>query len=124
MPDIASDIDPNAVRKAWMGVLARAELDALEEAYEALSPAPRHAVLRRPETGLVMVQARANGTGQKFNAGEMTVTRCSVRLPTGTVGHAYVAGRSRRHAELATAGRKTAATKVDFFTMMRGEDAR
>ena len=157
MPDIVSDIDPNAVRKVWMGVLARAELDALEDAYAALSPVPRHAVLRRPETGLVMVQARANGTGQKFNAGEMTVTRCSVRLPAGTVGHAYVAGRSRRHAELAaifdalmqdpdyaeglsrtlieplrqardtqraTAGRKTAATKVDFFTMVRGEDAR
>lgn len=140
-----------------MGVLARAELEALESAYAALSPMPHHAMLRGPETGLVMVQARANGTGQKFNAGEMTVTRCSVRLPAGTVGHAYVAGRSRRHAELAaifdallqdpdrtedivrtviaplreardvkraTAWRKTAATKVDFFTMVRGEEAR
>lgn len=147
--------DPNAARKDWMGVLARAELDALETAYEGLASAPRHAMLRMPETGLVMVQARANGTGQKFNAGEMTVTRCSVRLPAGTVGHAYIAGRSRRHAELAaifdallqepdhvarlseslietlradqnekrmTARRKAAATKVDFFTMVRGED--
>jgi alpha-D-ribose 1-methylphosphonate 5-triphosphate synthase subunit PhnG len=157
MPDTVVENDPNASRKAWMGVLARAEPDALEAAYETLSPAPRHAMLRTPETGLVMVQARANGTGQKFNAGEMTVTRCSVRLPGGTVGHAYVAGRSRRHAELAaifdallqdpdsadditrtvieplrlaqhdkhhTSARKTAATKVDFFTMARGEDAR
>ena len=157
MPGTVSDTVPNTARKAWMGILARAELDTLEVAYEALSPAPRHVMLRRPETGLVMVQARANGTGQKFNAGEMTVTRCSVRLSAGTVGHAYVAGRSRRHAELAaifdalmqdpdraadlsrtlieplrharnahraTAGRKTAATKGDFFTMVRGEDAR
>lgn len=157
MPHTDTGADPNVARKAWMGVLARAELEALESAYAALSPMPRHAMLRGPETGLVMVQARANGTGQKFNAGEMTVTRCSVRLPAGTVGHAYVAGRSRRHAELAaifdallqdpdrtedvfrtviaplreardvkraTAGRKTAATKVDFFTMVRGEDAR
>lgn len=147
--------DPNAARKDWMGVLARAELDALETAYEGLTQTPRHVMLRTPETGLVMVQARANGTGQKFNAGEMTVTRCSVRLPAGTVGHAYIAGRSRRHAELAAvfdallqepdhvesisqtlieklrvdqnakrmiARRKAAATKVDFFTMVRGED--
>jgi alpha-D-ribose 1-methylphosphonate 5-triphosphate synthase subunit PhnG len=31
----------------------------------------------------------------------MTVTRCSVRLADGTVGHAYVAGRDARQAELA-----------------------
>ena len=157
MPDTVVENDPYAARKGWMGVLARADLEDLEAAYEALSPVPRYATLRTPETGLVMVQARANGTGQKFNTGEMTVTRCSVRLPQGTVGHGYVAGRSRRHAELAAifdallqdpdcaegltrtvigplrlaqheqrliAGRKTAATRVDFFTMVRGEDAR
>lgn len=147
--------DPNPARKRWMGVLARTGLDRLEESYAALSPVPQHAILRKPETGLVMVQGRANGTGQRFNAGEMTVTRCSVRMPSGTVGHAYVAGRSRRHAELAAIfdallqepdhapgiedalitpseralaeartrrQRKAAATKVDFFTMVRGED--
>lgn len=146
--------DHNQARKRWMGVLARTGLDTLEDSYAALSP-PKHAILRKPETGLVMVQGRANGTGQKFNAGEMTVTRCSVRMPSGTVGHAYVAGRSRRHAELAAIfdallqepdhapkieeslitpseralaearsrrQRKAAATKVDFFTMARGED--
>ena len=155
MLDVAGHTDPNAVRKSWMGVLARAEIEELERMVEALTPAPRHSLLRSPETGLVMVQARANGTGQKFNAGEMTVTRCSVRLASGTVGHAYVAGRSGRHAELAAildavlqdaddidqmradliapleqtqanrradTARKTAATKVDFFTMVRGED--
>lgn len=151
--------DPNSdhiqARKRWMGVLARTALDTLEDRYAALSPLPKHAILRKPETGLVMVQGRANGTGQKFNAGEMTVTRCSVRMPSGTIGHAYVAGRSRRHAELAAIfdallqepdhaseieenlitpseyalaeararrQRKAAATKVDFFTMARGED--
>jgi len=31
----------------------------------------------------------------------MTVTRCTVRTATGFVGHAYVAGRSERRAELA-----------------------
>tara|TARA_R110002072_G_scaffold75632_2_gene177894 strand:+ start:254 stop:727 length:474 start_codon:yes stop_codon:yes gene_type:complete len=157
MSENATGTDSNGARKNWMGVLARAELGALEAAYETLTPVPGHTFLRAPETGLVMVQARANGTGQRFNAGEMTVTRCSVRLAAGMVGHAYVAGRSRRHAELAaifdamlqdpeladdvsenligplraaqaekrtTAARKAAATKVDFFTMVRGEDSR
>ena len=145
----------NAERKRWMGILARADINALEGAYDALPTALQYTTLRKPETGLVMVEARANGTGRRFNAGEMTVTRCSVRLPDGIVGHAYIAGRSRRHAELAavfdalmqapehtqTIGehviaplaaaqdshrrsvqRKSAATKVDFFTMVRGED--
>ena len=86
----------NAERKRWMGILARADINALEGAYDALPTAPQYTTLRKPETGLVMVEARANGTGRRFNAGEMTVTRCSVRLPDGIVGHAYIAGRSRR----------------------------
>jgi alpha-D-ribose 1-methylphosphonate 5-triphosphate synthase subunit PhnG len=36
-----------------------------------------------------------------FNLGEMTATRCTVRTEAGFVGHAYVAGRSERQAELA-----------------------
>lgn len=145
----------NADRKRWMGILARADIDLLEDVYDALPDAPHYAILRKPETGLVMVEARANGTGRRFNAGEMTVTRCSVRLSDGIVGHAYIAGRRRRHAELAavfdalmqgpqhkeviaerviaplaaaqdarrrTVQRKSAATKVDFFNMVRGEN--
>lgn len=155
MPHANTAEDPNAERKHWMGILARADIDALEDAYDSLPAAPQYTTLRKPETGLVMVEARANGTGRRFNAGEMTVTRCSVRLPNGTVGHAYISGRNRRHAELAavfdalmqepdhtaaiadrvigplaaaqdarrrTVQRKSAATKVDFFTMVRGED--
>ena len=48
-----------------------------------------------------MVRGRAGGDGAPFNLGEMTVTRCAVRLPDGRVGHAYVAGRDARQAELA-----------------------
>ena len=54
-----------------------------------------------PEGGLVMVRARAGGGGAAFNLGEMTITRCTVRTETGFVGHAYVAGRDERCAELA-----------------------
>ena len=84
-----------------MSALAQAEPPAVEAAWAALPAKPSYRLLRAPETGLVMVQGRAGGTGAPFNLGEMTVTRCSVELPDGTVGHAYVAGRDARHAETA-----------------------
>jgi alpha-D-ribose 1-methylphosphonate 5-triphosphate synthase subunit PhnG len=48
-----------------------------------------------------MVRGRTGGGGGPFNLGEMTVTRCSVRTESGPVGHAYIAGRDERRAELA-----------------------
>ncbi|WP_411278363.1 phosphonate C-P lyase system protein PhnG [Falsiroseomonas sp.] len=92
---------PHAPRRRWMGILARASAAEIERHLAGLPPPPRHARLRGPETGLVMVRGRAGGDGAPFNLGEMTVTRCAVRLPDGRVGHAYVAGRDARQAELA-----------------------
>src|SRR3712207_2663045 len=88
-------------RRAWMAVLARAEAGDILRRLEALPPLPPHLRLRGPETGLVMVRGRQGGDGAPFNLGEMTVTRCTVRLEDGAVGHAYVAGRDARRAELA-----------------------
>ena len=88
-------------RRGWMAVLARAAAAEIEAHLAAVPPLPRHARLRGPETGLVMVRGRQGGDGAPFNLGEMTVTRCSVRLEDGTMGHAYVAGRDARQAELA-----------------------
>jgi alpha-D-ribose 1-methylphosphonate 5-triphosphate synthase subunit PhnG len=137
-----------------MGVLARANREELEAAWAGLGERPDYEILRRPELGLVMVRGRAGGTGNPFNFGEMTVTRCAVRLADGTTGHCYAAGRDRRKAELAAlfdallqsgsrpdlhasvivpieqrqaadralASRKAAATKVEFFTMVRGDN--
>jgi alpha-D-ribose 1-methylphosphonate 5-triphosphate synthase subunit PhnG len=88
---------PAPERRAWMAVLARA---GAEEIAVLLPELPPHATLRAAETGLVMVRGRAGGDGAPFNLGEMTVTRCAVRLGDA-VGHAYVAGRDKRQAELA-----------------------
>lgn len=144
-----------AARQRWMGLLARAEDGALTDVWQAADQDSGYERLRGPETGLVMVRGRAGGSGSPFNLGEMTVTRCSVRLADGTVGHAYVAGRRPEHAERAAvidalmqddakrsaleaviiqpletrererrqrrAG-ESAATKVEFFTLVRGED--
>jgi alpha-D-ribose 1-methylphosphonate 5-triphosphate synthase subunit PhnG len=87
-------------RRRWMAVLARATADEIADLLAALPPLPPHERLRAPETGLVMVRGRAGGDGAAFNLGEMTVTRCAVRLGD-VVGHAYVAGRDKRQAELA-----------------------
>ena len=84
-----------------MAVLARADADAIAELLDASGGVPGHQRLRGPEAGLVMVRGRAGGGGAPFNLGEMTVTRCTVRTETGFVGHAYVAGRDERQAELA-----------------------
>lgn len=64
-----------------------------------------HHWLRPPETGLMMVQGRVGGTGERFNLGEVTVTRCALRLSGVTnnalVGVSYVLGRNHRLAQLA-----------------------
>jgi alpha-D-ribose 1-methylphosphonate 5-triphosphate synthase subunit PhnG len=94
-------IRPHAERRAWMGVLARSPAEAIAARMADLPPLPAHTRLRGPETGLVMLRGRQGGDGAPFNLGEMTVTRCTVRLADGTLGHAYVAGRDARQAELA-----------------------
>lgn len=135
-----------------MGLLARARPERLAELVPDLPP---HSLLRAPEIGAVMVQGRQGGTGAPFNLGEMTVTRCAVRLACGAVGHAWVQGRDRDHARRAAVldalmqtdraadlaatvltalaadetarheaqARKAGATRVEFFTLVRGEDA-
>jgi len=107
----SDDAHRDPARQAWMATLAKADparLSVLSEAYlESLSEetVPRFAMLRRPETGLVMVRARAGGAGAPFNMGEMTATRCTVLLQDATgveiAGVAYIAGRDQAHASLA-----------------------
>jgi alpha-D-ribose 1-methylphosphonate 5-triphosphate synthase subunit PhnG len=91
-------------RRDWMALLARAPLGTLEAWLRRASAAgglPGRTWLRRPETGLVMVRGRVGGGGERFNLGEMTVTRCALRTDSGEMGVAYVPGRSHRKAELA-----------------------
>jgi alpha-D-ribose 1-methylphosphonate 5-triphosphate synthase subunit PhnG len=146
--------DPDTARKEWLSVLAKAPAADVASLFDAVGLDPAHTILRAPEIGAVMVRGRAGAVGAPFNLGEMTVTRCSVRLETGEVGHGYVQGRSKDHARQAalvdalmqsghaatvkagvieplrdaalarrsTRAAKAAATKVDFFTLVRGED--
>jgi alpha-D-ribose 1-methylphosphonate 5-triphosphate synthase subunit PhnG len=84
-----------------MSLLARSPGPVLCEAVTAFGPLPPYTWLRRPQIGLAMVRARTGGTGAQFNLGEMSITRCVLRLDTGEMGVAYVAGRDARHAEWA-----------------------
>ena len=106
-----TDLNPKTPsdRAAWMALLARSPLELLETSLQASTQVPVQ-WLRKPETGLMMVQGRAGGSGERFNAGEITVTRCVLRWTNpdhpgdskpSQVGVAYVLGRSHRHAQLA-----------------------
>ncbi len=92
-----------------MAVLAKAPLELLEQSFPALGVLPPYEYLRSPEMGLTMVRGRIEGTGTPFNLGEMTLTRCVVKIAgvhadQPIAGFGYVAGRSKRHAELAAVG--------------------
>lgn len=136
-----------------MAILSHAAPERLAALWASYAEKPDYQRVRGPETGLVMVRARAGGGGNPFNLGEATVTRATVRLATGEVGHAYALGRdgdkvltaalvdalfqrdpatigshflAPLSAEAAGADRarreEVAATRVDFFTMVRGDD--
>lgn len=102
----AFDKSKSSTRPEWMALLARAPLPLLEQSLRPFQSSRRIEWLRRPETGLYMVQGRTGGTGERFNLGEVTVTRCALRsvnesLTHAPVGVAYVLGRHHRQAELA-----------------------
>jgi alpha-D-ribose 1-methylphosphonate 5-triphosphate synthase subunit PhnG len=153
----ANEIQSGATydRKRIVDLLGRATLAELQDALATIGPTPAFTPLRGPETGLVMVKGRIGGGGAPFNLGEATVSRASVRLADGRIGHGYRLGTDRKAASLSAVldavaqddsvraalepalfaslearltqeaerlEAETAATKVDFFTMVRGED--
>jgi len=95
--------EPKIDRRQWMAILARAPRETLERLWSEVADPPPFTTLKPAETGLVMVRARCGGGGAPFNFGEMTMTRCIVQTSGRIQGHAYVAGRDRRQAELAAA---------------------
>jgi alpha-D-ribose 1-methylphosphonate 5-triphosphate synthase subunit PhnG len=86
-------------RQRWLSILARSDAAQLEAAWNALPEPKAYRIVRRAEVGLVMVRARAGGSGQAFNLGEATVSRCAVSTEQGFLGVGYVQGRRTRHAE-------------------------
>lgn len=92
-------------RRRAARVLAGAAHADLAELWATWEDQPELTYLRGPEAGLVMVQGRIGGTGDRFNLGEATVTRATVMLQGAGVGEAsgtsYVLGSHPEHAGLA-----------------------
>lgn len=137
-----------------MSMLAKAPRGSIRRNLNSIVSLPEFSWIRSPEVGTAMVRGKVSGTGSAFNLGEMTVTRCVLKLASGELGYAYIQGRSSDCAEAAAMvdalmqteyastvkslvlnplqtemqqhkaerAAKAAATKVDFFTMARGED--
>ena len=145
-----------STRQRWMRVLAHSQPAALSARMNALALAPGYDLLRAPEIGLVQIQARMGGTGERFFAGDATLTRAAIRLHSGTLGYGYVLGRDKAHAErcavidallqepphfqtlmetlispleadraarLAARQAEVNTSRVDFFTLVRGDNA-
>ena len=145
-----------STRQRWMRVLAHSQPAALAARMSALSLAPDYDTLRAPEIGLVQIQARMGGTGERFFAGDATLTRAAIRLNSGTLGYSYVLGRDKAHAErcavidallqeqpyfqtlmetliapleadraarIAARQAEVNTSRVDFFTLVRGDNA-
>ena len=131
-----------STRQRWMRVLAHSQPAALAARMNAI--------------GLVQIQARMGGTGERFFAGDATLTRAVIRLSSGTLGYGYVLGRDKTHAErcavidallqeqphfqtlmetliapleadraarLAARQAEVNTSRVDFFTLVRGDNA-
>lgn len=139
-------------RQQWLSILTQQKEEINH--YAQNLKAKKYDIVRAPEIGMAMVKGKTAGEGQVFNLGEVTVTRCVVRIEDGTMGFGYVVGRNQDQAllialadaylqsddqamwqktlleplnaslqkRLKAQENKVQTTKVDFFTMVRGED--
>jgi alpha-D-ribose 1-methylphosphonate 5-triphosphate synthase subunit PhnG len=144
-----------SIRRNRLAVLAMSDTSELVKCWKTLGVDPEFTMPRAPQTGIVGLRGRIGGGGDAFNFGEATITRATVKLASGSIGHAYALGRDHTKAKLSAIidalcldddwsariedniitplrnqiksrderrAAETAATKVDFFTMVRGED--
>ena len=148
--------DETARRQHWMSVLSHSDPAQLAAKMVALNVTADYDTIRAAETGLVQLQARMGGTGERFFTGDATLTRAAVRLRNGTVGYAWTLGRDKAHTErcavidalmqqpahyqtlletlitpldadraarIAARQAENNASRVDFFTLVRGDNA-
>lgn len=88
-------------RPGWMGLLARAPEPQLLALWRAAVCEPAFVWVQTPETGMVTLRGGAGAVRMSFWLGDMTVTRCAVRLSCGAVGLAHVPGQAPEKARIA-----------------------
>lgn len=154
-PDQKALTERQMARQKRMSILAHAQAKELYALWQDMEIDPECELIRGPETGLMALRGRIGGGGAPFNFGEATVTRATIRLANGTIGHSIMLGRNKAKAKLAAVidalaedvqlaekiettilaplsrnradreraeQEQAAATKVNFFAMVRGED--
>lgn len=97
--------DDTALRQRAARAFAGASTAELAEHWAMWPQAPVVEYLRGPETGLVMVQGRIGGSGDRFNLGEATLVRATALLRGGdlaaeVVGTSYLLGSDPERAGL------------------------
>ncbi len=93
--------DMTQQRQAWLATLAHAPRAFLLDRARPFTNGLPFEPMREPEPGLVMLRARADGSGNRFNLGEATMVRCVVRLRHAdavTMGVGYCLGRDGERA--------------------------
>lgn len=139
-------------RAHWLRVLSLANDTDLEEVVAASQIEARCQLVSGPTTGIITLRARIAGKGNKFNVGDVCVTKAEVLFDQFTSGYATVTGGAGRRAQLVAMidaamsasvvvelpnyikqlelkrkafehqrQAEASKTKVDFFTMVRGE---
>jgi alpha-D-ribose 1-methylphosphonate 5-triphosphate synthase subunit PhnG len=119
-----------ATRQHWMAVLARATQGEVDALLQQAGPLPAHELLKAPETGTVMVEGRAGGAmgfsyalgrdGRKARLAAIADALLQDEAETGPLRRGVSALAQKQQAARELASRKAAATKVDFFTLVRG----
>jgi alpha-D-ribose 1-methylphosphonate 5-triphosphate synthase subunit PhnG len=143
-------IAQQAVRREAMAVLAASDTEEIDALLAAAGELPAYRELRKPESGLLMLRGRISGDGARGHGdargGAAGQQRNRIRLRAGArprqgaahraVRCAYQTERyrsviesrviepirARQSAARKLAAQRTAATRVEFFTLVRGED--
>ena len=81
------------LRPEWISIFSKTSEDLLKNSLDHINFKENYDVLLGPEIGSIMIQGRAGGTGDKFNLGEATLTKCIVKFQEKT-GYSYHLGRN------------------------------
>ena len=114
-----------ATRQRWMSVLAHSEPQDLLARMHSLQLAPEYELIRTPETGLVQLQARMGGIGDRFFAGCAAIDALlqSPRHFHNLMETLITPLEALRSARIEARRAEVNASRVDFFTLVRGDNA-
>ncbi|MEL5848590.1 MAG: phosphonate C-P lyase system protein PhnG [Candidatus Igneacidithiobacillus chanchocoensis] len=85
-------------RAALLSALALAQVGRLVDLAAEVDAWPGYEVLRGPETGLVPLPARADGSGELFVLADLLTTHISICDQNGYTGIGWVLGDNAEHA--------------------------